>query len=85
MTGAGGQQRGMVRRRVGQTPMRESTHHPGGLGPRPPPKRRGLLGGRWVKGHWPRTGFPLFSTGHIPRCPTPPRAPASLEVQGCLP
>lgn len=77
MTGADSQQRGIVRRRVSKTSVMKNTHDPGRLGaPAPTREKEGAyLRGRWVKGHCPWMGFPLFSAGHIlhlpPTSPSP--------------
>lgn len=52
MTGAGSQQ-GAIVRRVSKTSVMENTHGPGRLSCPSRPKRKGLLSGRWVKGHCP--------------------------------
>lgn len=71
MTGADSQQRGIVRRRVSKTSVMNNTHDPGRLGPPAPTQEKegACLRGRWVKGHCPWMGFPLFSAGHILHLP----------------
>lgn len=70
MTGAGSQQRGIVRRKISKTSVMKNSHDPGRLGPPFPTQEKGLARrGAMVKGHCPWVGFPLFSAGHILHLP----------------